>query len=88
MALCARVRLETTPTIRNVVGAWSRKELVHRTARLLTPVFYRIYAAQITGRRATQEPGVPTDTGFSITDVSEERRLRKLLRLVQRKLGR
>ncbi len=64
------------------------KTLAHRTARLLTPVFYRIYVAQITGRRATQEPGVPTDTGFSITDVSEERRLQKLLRLVQRKLGR
>ena len=64
------------------------KTLVHGTERVFVPVFYRIYVAQITGRCATMEQVMPTDTGPSITDVSEEGPLQKILRRFQRKQGR
>ena len=64
------------------------KTLVHGTERAFASVFYRIYVAQITGRCATLEQVVPTDTGPSITDVSEAGPLQKILRRFQRKQGR
>jgi uncharacterized protein len=64
------------------------KTIVQGTERLLEPVFYRIYVARITGRCATFEPVVPTDTGPAMTDVGEGGRLQRILRLVQGKLRR
>jgi len=34
---------------------------LHGAERRLVPVFYRIFAVQITGHRATFEPGAPAD---------------------------
>ena len=46
------------------------------------------FTSRITGHRATLEPEAPPDTGPSITDVSEEGPLQKILRRFQRKQGR
>jgi nitroimidazol reductase NimA-like FMN-containing flavoprotein (pyridoxamine 5'-phosphate oxidase superfamily) len=64
------------------------KTIGYGTERLLAPVFYRIYLARTTGRRATLEPVVPIDTGLSMTELGESGRLQKILRLVQGKLRR
>ncbi len=64
------------------------KTIVHGTERLLAPVFYRIHVDRITGRHATLEPEVPTDTGLWMTEVVEGGRLQKGLRLLLGKLRR
>ena len=54
------------------------------TPPALVPIFYRISIVQITGRRATVEPGAP-DTKQSTADSVKEGWLHKLLRRVWRR---
>jgi len=42
-----------------VVGARLRKTILHGTERVPEPIFYPIYIARITDRRATLEPAAP-----------------------------
>ena len=54
------------------------------TPPALVPIFYRIKIVQITGRRATLEPGAP-DTSQSTANSAKRGWLHKLLRRVRRK---
>jgi nitroimidazol reductase NimA-like FMN-containing flavoprotein (pyridoxamine 5'-phosphate oxidase superfamily) len=53
------------------------------TPPALVPIFYRINVVQITGRRATSEPGAP-DTKRSTADSAKTGWLHKILRRVRR----
>ena len=54
------------------------------TPPALVPIFYRINIVQITGRRATVEPGAP-DTKQSTADSAKEGWLHRMLRRVGRR---
>ena len=54
------------------------------TPPALVPIFYRINIVQITGRRATVEPGAP-DTSQSTADSAKSGWLHKLVRGVRRR---
>jgi hypothetical protein len=59
-----------------------------RPPQLTGTGLYRIQADRITGRHATLEPVVPTETALSMTDVVEGGRLQRGLRLALGKLRR
>lgn len=64
------------------------KTVLHGAERLPEPIFYRIYIARITGRRASLEPAAPPDTELSMTDAGEGGWLQRILWLVRGKLRR
>jgi uncharacterized protein len=60
------------------------KTILHDTERPLVPFFYRIHVVQITGHRATPEPGRPRGTRPLMNGSSDNSWLQKILRQVRK----